>query len=769
MIKRFDLKFLLTLFLAMIFHSVSFGQNASSKFIEGEMMVLLKQSANVNDWCAKQNQKIDAKFHPALRLSQSLNLWLIAFEEDVVSTHDALAIAERDRDVSIAQLNHTNLAVRSIPNDPFFDEQWAFDNNGSNGGSGTADIDALNAWDLTTGGVTQYGDTIVVAVVDGGFMLTQEDLIENFYRNRHEIPGNNIDDDMNGYIDDVQGWNAFLNSGNHYNDNHGTHVSGTVGAKGNNGIGVTGVNWDVKVMPVSGSSTNEATVVNAYGYILDMRKRYNETNGQEGAYIVASNSSFGVDYGDPAEYPLWCAMYDSLGYAGVLSAGATANLNINIDVTGDIPTACDSEFLLSVTNTTSSDVKYGSAGFGAVTIDLAAPGTQIYSTLPSGYGRLTGTSMATPHVSGAIGLMYSAICSKTLDEYSFNPAGLALFVRANLLDEGVDELMSLNGMVATSGRLNLYKAVSSVIDSCLTVNTHVETSNCGICNGTIEANVIGGFPPYSYSWSNGETTPMLSNLCPGLYTATISDSTAETVIVDVLVSDDFGPEVSIISTNVSCFDGADGLVLLTGADIYMWEDGSNGTSRSGLSAGSYFITAIDSTSGCTTLVKVQINEPGPFLIDFNTTNPQPSSAANGTILANVSGGEAPYAFSWSNGGNSAQLISLAAGTYSLTITDANGCSASAQALLGFPLALDEAVNIRFEVFPNPTDGVLTIKGLQGQSFTYSLFDVSGRMLLHQRFVGNQAQVDLSEFNSGNYILVIESGNIRQRQLIQVVK
>jgi subtilisin family serine protease len=280
-------------------------------------------------------------------------------------------------------------------------------NTGQSGGTVDADIDAPEAWDLGTGGLTAAGDTIVVAVVDGGFYLNHLDM--NFWKNYNEIPGNGIDDDNNGYIDDVNGWNAYNNNGNvTASGTHGTHVSGTVGARGNNTIGVAGVNWNVRVMAIQGSSGTESVVLRAYGYALKQRRLYDSSNGMKGAFVVSTNASFGVDYGQPANFPLWCAFYDSLGSAGILNAGATANLNINIDVTGDIPTACPSDWMISVTNTDRNDVKNTGAAYGLTTIDLGAPGTSIISTTTaSTYGTSTGTSMATPHVAGAIGFMYS--------------------------------------------------------------------------------------------------------------------------------------------------------------------------------------------------------------------------------------------------------------------------------------------------------------------------------------------------------------------------
>ena len=175
-------------------------------------------------------------------------------------------------------------------------------------------------------------------------------------------------------------------------------------------------------------------MVEAYGYVLEQRTRYNQSNGLHGAFVVSTNSSFGVDYGQPASYPLWCAMYDSMGVQGILSAAATANLNINIDVQGDIPTACPSNYLLAVTNTTRNDVRNSGAAYGLTTIDLGAPGTDVYSTFPGNtYGNLTGTSMATPHVAGAIGLMYAAACPTFIAACKTQPGPMALQIKQYLL------------------------------------------------------------------------------------------------------------------------------------------------------------------------------------------------------------------------------------------------------------------------------------------------------------------------------------------------
>ncbi|HEY3251815.1 MAG TPA: S8 family serine peptidase [Ignavibacteria bacterium] len=430
---------------------------SDNNYVPGELIVMLKHGQNL------QSLTRDFGFigltmrEPVV---EYMNIWLLRYNNASYNDDYVLNEVRKNNAVQIAQFNHY-VSERVIPNDPFFyPNQWSMNNTGQVIGGVTgvpdADIDGPEAWDLTTSGLTAAGDSIVVCVVDGGFYLTHPDL--KFWKNWYEIPGNNIDDDNNGYIDDVDGWNAYNQNGTITGNTHGSHVSGIAGALGNNSLGVAGVNWNIKIMAVMGSSGTEAVVVRAYGYCLKQRRVYDSTNGQRGAFVVSTNSSFGVDYGQPANYPLWCAFYDSLGSAGILNACATANLNINIDVTGDIPTACPSEWMVSVTNTTNTDAKNSGAAYGLLTIDLGAPGTNIYSTYTSGnYASLTGTSMATPHVAGAVGFMYTVAPLSWIQQYKANPGPYSLVVKQKIL-QGVDPKPSLQGITVSGGRLNLYNS-----------------------------------------------------------------------------------------------------------------------------------------------------------------------------------------------------------------------------------------------------------------------------------------------------------------------
>ncbi len=349
--------------------------------------------------------------------------------------------------------------VENGPNDPDFGGQWSMGLSETNFG-----IDAINAWmTYGTGGKDLNDNDIVVAVVDGGVEITHTDLVDNIWVNEQEIAGNGIDDDGNGYIDDINGWNGYTNSGQQKSSSHGTHVAGIVGARGNNQNQVAGVNWDVKIMNVPGSSGNTSIVLNAYRYILEQKTLWLETDGAKGANIVSTNSSFGIDFADcnSGEYPAWNDIYNEMGKVGIISAAATANRSVNIDQVGDVPTGCDSPYIMAVTNN-QSDGTRASAGYGTTAIDLAAPGTQILSTYSgNSTRRLTGTSMATPHVAGAVAFLNS-IASKPLSDLYKNDPGAAALEMKRMIMETVTKTRQFENETVAGGILNLNAAAEAV-------------------------------------------------------------------------------------------------------------------------------------------------------------------------------------------------------------------------------------------------------------------------------------------------------------------
>ena len=248
-------------------------------------------------------------------------------------------------------------------------------------------------------------------------------------------------------------------------EGHGTTVSGTIGAVGNNNLFATGVNWNVKIMHVDFNQVSEANSLAAYTYPWVMRKRYNETGGTEGAFVVATNASWGIDFGDPASAPLWCAIYDSLGQAGILNCGATANLNINIDVQGDLPTACPSEYMVAVTATNDNDIRTFS-GYGIEQIDVGAPGEDVIQiNLNGGPTSTSGTSFASPTVAGLIGLLYASPCSSIGPLAISNPEETALLVR-DAIFAGVDPIPSLQSEIKYGGRVNAWNSMQILLQNC---------------------------------------------------------------------------------------------------------------------------------------------------------------------------------------------------------------------------------------------------------------------------------------------------------------
>ena len=440
--------------LLCLFLVVPIGAHAQEPaYVPGDLLAMVVPGADARS-IANDLEKVNGittQLRVVREVSAPMRAWLFHYDGNV--PHDMMLRALRDhRFVQMAQSNHL-VQERALPDDAQYGDQWHHQN-----------IDSEAAWDISTGGVTATGDTIVVCIIERSD-LSQPDLAANAWFNHAEVDGNGVDDDGNGYTDDFKGWNTPAGDDEVYGSNHGTQVAGMIGAVGNNTIGVAGANWSVKMMPVAYGGVQEDQVVEAYTYPLIMRRRYNTSNGAEGAFVVATNASWGIDGGQPEDAPLWCAMYDTLGMAGILSCGATANNNVDVDVVGDLPTACASDYMVSVTATNIADDRTFSA-YGLTTVDVGAPGASVYTTNQTGgYTPANGTSFASPLTAGVIGLLYSAPCASLMQLVHDDPAYAALYVRDKLF-AGVEQVGNLPGTVVTGGRISAGNSMQLIMDAC---------------------------------------------------------------------------------------------------------------------------------------------------------------------------------------------------------------------------------------------------------------------------------------------------------------
>jgi subtilisin family serine protease len=285
-------------------------------------------------------------------------------------------------------------------------------------------------------------DTVYVGIIDEGYQYNHPDLAANA-GNPGETAGNGVDDDHNGYVDDVYGWDFDGNNNSVYDgtqDDHGTHVAGTIGARGGNGVGVAGVVWNVKLLSAKflgrrGGTT--ANAVKAVDYFTDLKTL--------GVNLVATNNSWGG--GGYSQ-----ALFDAIaraGDAGILFVAAAGNDGNNIDASPSYPASYTSTNLISVAAIDKTGARASWSNYGAARVDLGAPGVGIYSTLPDGtYGSYSGTSMATPHVTGAVALYAAA-----------HPAAGAAAIRTALLNAAV-LTSSLSGATVTGGRLDVVRALA---------------------------------------------------------------------------------------------------------------------------------------------------------------------------------------------------------------------------------------------------------------------------------------------------------------------
>jgi|RhiMethySRZTD1v2_1073278.scaffolds.fasta_scaffold01501_3 serine protease len=401
-------------------------QTVAPQYVPGEVIVQFKASVDEAQRAAIRSA------HGATRL-RGYNV-LRTERLALPATANPIAAAQAfsaHPEVEAAQPNFIRQAVSlASPNDTYYGSLW-----------GLQQINAPGAWAAFGAG----SDTVVVADIDTGVDYTHPDLAPNMWRNPGEVPGNGVDDDGNGYVDDVYGIDAANNDSDPADDHwHGTHTSGTFGAVSDNAYGVTGVTSKVRILAckfltAAGSGT-DADAIECFNYVVAMKQR--------GVNIRVTSNSWGEQRGTYFPLPLQNAI-DAAGNAGIVNVFAAGNDGVNIDVTPFDPASFTSSSIVSVAASDNGDGRASWSNYGATSVDLAAPGVDILSTYPGGFAWASGTSMATPHVAGVAALLLA-----------HRPWLSVAEVKDSLL-AGADRLNQWNGLVVSGGRLNAYQTLNA--------------------------------------------------------------------------------------------------------------------------------------------------------------------------------------------------------------------------------------------------------------------------------------------------------------------
>jgi subtilisin family serine protease len=421
-------------------------QRAELRYAAGELLVQFKAG---NAAAAREAvlSAIGARSAKRLRQAADGELHLVRLPAGV-TVPEAVRALRANGAVRFVEPNWL-YTTQAAPNDPAYQKGalWGVYGDKSPGRKNAYGSQAAEAWNA---GKDCSAD-VVVGIIDEGVMTTHPDTQANIWVNPFEIAGNGIDDDGNGFIDDVNGWDFFNKDASTFDgvgDDHGTHVSGTIGAVRNNGIGVAGICGQVKMVNAKflgpqGGSTADAIL--AIDYLTDLKTRH-------GLNLVATNNSWG---GGGFSQALQDAI-ERQGAAGILFIAAAGNGNLlgvgqNIDTKPSYPAAYPSDNIISVASITKTGARSGFSNYGLVSVDIGAPGSAIWSTVPKmvngvitgDYASYDGTSMATPHVTGAVALYASR-----------HPGATAAQIKAAILGSAVPT-DALAGKTVTGGRLDV--------------------------------------------------------------------------------------------------------------------------------------------------------------------------------------------------------------------------------------------------------------------------------------------------------------------------
>jgi thermitase len=427
----------------------SLSVNRSNKDREPEVLVKFRPDislAEIKRIAARNNDKVEDEIESVKNLVAIDDLDGADSQkvaEEYAKLSDLVLYAEPNVEIKLdPTINAREVAEKPaeenplLPNDPMFNEQWALNNTGQNGGKQKADIDALKAWQKIKG-----SKKVVVAVLDSGVDYTHLDLVSNIWIRPDNIP--QYKDDELGVINDYNGFNSAENFADPMDENgHGTHCAGVIGAEGDNERGIAGINWQVEIMPLKflgrGGFGSTKDAIEAINYAIDRK--------QKGVNVRVISASWGsTAYSKALEDAIRAA-----GEAGILFVAAAGNNSTDNDKRPHYPSNYNLPNVISVAALDRNDNLASFSNFGAKTVHIAAPGKDILSTwLKDGFREASGTSMATPQVSGVAALIVA------------NEPNISVEKLRERLLKSVDKIDALSGKVESGGRLNAAKALGN--------------------------------------------------------------------------------------------------------------------------------------------------------------------------------------------------------------------------------------------------------------------------------------------------------------------
>jgi len=470
---------------------------SGAEYVAGELLVRFKKDAGVMALAA--HRQAGAKVLHTYRTLPELQLVSV----DEAAMQDAITAYQKDPNVEYVEPNYVYRISGTTPNDALFGELWGLNNTGQASGVADIDINAPEAWDLTTGSATSG----VITVIDTGVDYNHPDLAENVWTNPGEIAGNGLDDDNNGYVDDVHGINAITNSGDPMDDHdHGSHCSGTIAGHGDNGRGVAGVNWTAQIMAckfldAAGNGTT-ANAVKCLDYVHAMKTRTNNP-----VNIIATNNSWG---GGAFSQALLDGIVQHRN-DGILFVAAAGNSSGNNDTTASYPSGYFASNVIAVASHDRSNTLASDSSYGRRTVHVAAPGVDVMSTVAGGgYAAFSGTSMATPHVTGVLGLLKAQ-----------NPSRDWRQLKNLVLAGGVSSAAS-TGKTLTGKRL---RAADTGGQGALTCNNQPFATRVRPIADTVTVNVYEQVPLVAYNINCDAPAGVATvTVSPGSQTFNLTDS-----------------------------------------------------------------------------------------------------------------------------------------------------------------------------------------------------------------------------------------------------